>query len=86
MATNVLALRQCDVEIDHTCLPTEQLVAAAFRAVEDYVRGLDARFERDGVTVPAVCVRPVPTDALIAFLAGPDVFRIEVEFMPTVVR
>ena len=76
---NVATLRRCTLELDTSGMASEVFAKAAFAEVEAFMRDLDAKASAYGKPIVAsVSVKPVPTDRLLALLAEPGLFRLEV--------
>lgn len=83
--SNLLSLRRTELELDISGLRSDAYASSAFAAVEAFAAKIEAQFAATGCAPRRVVVRPVPSESLVAALAAPDAWRLEVEWDPEVV-
>jgi hypothetical protein len=77
---DLVPLRGATIELDAK-LAGEAFVGAMTGAVDRYLDGIDAQFQKDGIPPWKVArVRVVMTDQLMAALSAPGAFQLAVSF------
>lgn len=82
----VLPFHKCEVSIDSSGVPSDELAHAAFKAVQEFAEAFERRFQTEGATLRYVTVKPVATEKLLRFLREEEgLFRLEFEATPSIV-